>query len=146
MHTKWNRMPKPLGGHRPLNNSTFSIVGSDTTITGNLNASTDLHVDGRVEGDLTCNSLVQGERSEIVGNVAAESVRIAGKVEGTVSAREVVILKSARILGDIVYDALTIEQGARLDGRLSPRASQSAPTVLRPDSSEPRLTLAAPAN
>lgn len=103
--------------------ATFSVLGSDTAIKGDISASADLHIDGRVEGDITCAALVQGEASEITGSVRAESARLSGMVRGSITARELVILKSARIEGDVFYDALTIEQGAKVDGRFSPRAA-----------------------
>ncbi|HEX8058000.1 MAG TPA: polymer-forming cytoskeletal protein [Novosphingobium sp.] len=105
--------------------STFSVLGADTAIRGDIAASADLHIDGKVEGDITCAALVQGESSEIVGAVTAETARLAGKVRGTITARELVILKSARIEGDVHYDALTIEQGALVDGRLQPRGAKA---------------------
>ena len=66
-------------------NTTFSIIGSDVVITGNISASVDLHVDGQIEGDLKCASLVQGEGSAIRGSVIAETARIAGVIEGSMS-------------------------------------------------------------
>ena len=57
-------------------NSTFSVFGADIRIKGNVVASADLHIDGHVEGDVTCTSLVQGESGEIVGAVKAESARL----------------------------------------------------------------------
>ncbi|KMS52857.1 cell shape determination protein CcmA [Novosphingobium barchaimii LL02] len=139
-------MAKAFISSRVTGTSTsFSMLGSDTTITGNIQASADLHVDGSVEGDITCNSLVQGEGSEITGAVRAESVRIAGLVRGSVAAREVVILKTARIEGDVAYDALTIEQGARLEGRLSPSGGQIPPAMARLPAAEVELVLPAAA-
>lgn len=117
--------------------STFSVLGADTAIRGDITASADLHIDGKVEGDITCATLVQGESSEIVGAVTAETARLAGKVRGTITARELVILKSAKIEGDVHYDALTIEQGALVDGRLQPRGAKAA------SEGETHLTLAA---
>lgn len=108
---------------RSSNGTTFSVLGADTTIKGDVNASADLHIDGRVEGDISCAALVQGEGSEIIGGISAESARLAGTVRGSIAARELVILRTARILGDVHYDALTIEQGAQVDGRLSPRGA-----------------------
>ncbi|MET1754073.1 polymer-forming cytoskeletal protein [Novosphingobium sp. RD2P27] len=137
-------MPKPIGSHRPINGATFSLLGSDTAITGNINATADLHLEGRVHGDIGCTTLVQSEGSEVVGAITAEKVRIAGRIEGSVSAREVVILQSARVRGDITYDALTIEQGAQLDGRLTPRNAQSQAIARSRDGNEARLILAAP--
>jgi len=120
--------------------STFSVLGADTSITGDISASADLHIDGRVEGNITCASLVQGETSEIQGNVSAESARLSGAIQGSITARELVILKSARINGDVHYDALTIEQGAMVEGKLSPRAAQPSRTG-QPDKTGDQLTL-----
>ena len=109
--------------------STFSVIGSDVSITGNVAATTELHVDGNVEGDISCASLVQGEGSVVKGVIEAESARLSGTVIGSISARELVVLKSARIEGDVHYDALTIEQGAAVEGRFAPRAAKSAPAA-----------------
>ena len=109
--------------------STFSVIGTDIAIRGNIEASADLHIDGSVEGDIVCAALVQGEGSTITGAVTAETARLAGTVNGSISARELVILKSARIDGDVHYDALTIEQGAQVDGRFAPNARQAVKAV-----------------
>lgn len=109
--------------------STFSVIGADVTITGNISATADLHIDGRIDGDITCASLVQGEKSAINGVVTADAARLAGKVTGSITAKELVILKSARIEGDVHYDALTIEQGAEVDGRFAPNARQAVKAV-----------------
>ena len=107
-------------------NSTFSVIGSDVSIKGDVSASVDLHVDGKVEGDIKCASLVQGEASVVNGGVTAESARMSGKVVGSITAKELVILKTAKIEGDVHYDALTIEQGAEVDGRFAPNARRKA--------------------
>ncbi|MCR9180585.1 MAG: polymer-forming cytoskeletal protein [Erythrobacteraceae bacterium] len=109
--------------------STFSVIGADVVIKGDISATADLHVDGTIEGDIRCASLVQGESSNINGAVTAESARLAGRVAGSITARELVILKSAVIEGDVHYDALTIEQGAQVDGRFAPNARQPVKAV-----------------
>jgi cytoskeletal protein CcmA (bactofilin family) len=111
---------------RPVANggSTFSVIGADVAIRGDIEASADLHVDGAVVGDLVCASLVQGESSRIEGAITADTARLAGTVSGTITARELVILKSARIEGDVHYEALTIEQGAQVDGKFAPDAAK----------------------
>ena len=113
-------------------NSTFSVIGSDVTIKGDVTATADLHVDGTVEGDIKCASIVQGETSAISGAITADSARMSGKVTGSITAKELVILKTARIDGDVHYDALTIEQGAQVDGRFAPNASKPAAASAAP--------------
>lgn len=122
-------MARTPSGSRPATAATFSMLGADTVITGNIAATADLHIDGRVDGDIACHALVQGEDSEITGAIRAEAVRVAGFVQGMIVAREVVILRSARVAGDVCYDTLTIEQGARLDGRLNPNGGQVPPAL-----------------
>jgi cytoskeletal protein CcmA (bactofilin family) len=100
-----------------VGNSTFSVIGSDVVITGNVSAKVDLHVDGRVEGDIACASLVQGESSIIHGAIVAETARLAGTVTGSVDARDLVITASAQVTGDVSYETITIEQGGHVDGQ-----------------------------
>ena len=104
--------------------STFSVIGADVAIRGDIEASADLHVDGSVIGDLVCASLVQGEASLVQGAITADTARLAGTVKGTITARDLVILKTARIEGDVHYEALTIEQGAQVDGKFAPDAAR----------------------
>ncbi len=132
-------MPNNPGRERMASksNATFSVLGSDLSITGDIKASADLHVDGSVSGDIACSSLVQGESSTIAGAIEAETARLAGTVNGSITARELVILKTARIKGDVFYDALTIEQGAEVEGLFAHRDAKK-PAL----SAKPELTVA----
>lgn len=121
--------PRPPGSGT-MAGSTFSVLGPDIVISGDLTAKMDLHVDGRIDGDISCAEFVQGESSEISGIVVAESARVAGKIKGSITAAVLVIQKTARIEGDVTYGALTIEEGAQVDGKFTHR------------SAEPKLTLA----
>lgn len=112
--------------------ATFSVIGTDVSIKGDVSANADLHVDGQIEGDITCTSLVQGESSEIRGGIEAESARLAGSVKGSINVRELVVLKTARITGDVHYDALTVEQGAKVDGQFAHRGAAEAARRAQP--------------
>ena len=117
--------PAPEHPHRsaPQGNTmgatTFSVLGADLAVKGDITASADLHIDGHVTGDITCAALVQGEGSVIEGAIRAQTARLAGTIKGAIEVGQLVVLKSARIHGDVKYDGLTIEQGAQIDGRLS---------------------------
>ena len=120
---------KPESTDRPSGNvmaagSTFSVLGPDIAINGNLTATADLHLDGRIDGDIKCAALVQGESSEVSGMVVADSARVAGRIKGSITADVLVILKTARIDGDVSYGSLTIEEGAQVEGRFTHRAGE----------------------
>jgi len=111
-------------GNNVTAGSTFSVLGPDIAISGDLTATEDLHLDGKIDGDINCAALVQGETSEVAGAVVAESARVAGKIKGSITAGVLVILKTARIEGDINYGALTIEEGAQVDGKFTHRTAE----------------------
>ncbi|KEQ53050.1 hypothetical protein BV95_02705 [Sphingobium chlorophenolicum] len=100
-------------------NTPFSLIGGDVTISGNLTASVDLHIDGMVEGDISCAALVQGPDSRITGHVTAQSARLAGLVDGSITAEELVVESSARITGDVLYASISIAPGSRIEGRFT---------------------------
>ena len=135
----------PSQASRSVSTPSFSILGPDTAIRGDISAESDLHIEGSIEGDVTCASLVQGEGSEIIGAVSAGSARLGGRVWGTISAGDLTILKSARIAGDVYYDSLTIEPGAQVDGRISVRAAANGPGSRADGSIEPLLLVASTA-
>ena len=110
--------------------STFSVLGPDIVINGDLSAKVDLHLDGKIDGNVTCAALVQGETGEVSGTVSAESARVAGRIKGSISAGALVILKTARIEGDVTYGALTIEEGAQVDGKLTRRQAEAEPKLM----------------
>jgi cytoskeletal protein CcmA (bactofilin family) len=148
MFSKKPEERSPAGAPRSVASSpTFSVIGADVVIKGDITASADLHVDGTIEGDIVCASLVQGESSRIEGDIEAATARLAGRVRGTINVRELVILRSAMIEGDVRYDELTIEQGAQVEGRVAhdvakPAAYPAAAAHESKDDGEPRLTLA----
>lgn len=115
------------------NNSghTFSIIASDVEIVGNLTARVDLHIDGKVQGDVSCGNLVQGEGSIIAGKVIAESAKLSGHVEGSIEANDLVIESTARIMGDVVYTNLTIAPGGQIEGKFRHKSSGGSPSIAR---------------
>ena len=116
---------QPPSAARPAKNGAarLSFIGPEVIISGDLATDAQLHVDGRIDGNVRCATLCEGPDGIIAGNIVAEEARLAGTVEGTVSAATVAIEATARILGDVAYDTISIEAGARIEGRLGRRAS-----------------------
>jgi cytoskeletal protein CcmA (bactofilin family) len=95
-----------------------SVIGKDITITGNVSATADLQIDGKIDGDVRCGGLSMGAEGRIKGTVIAESARLGGTIEGAVTVRNLTITSQAKILGDVAYETIAIENGAHIDGRL----------------------------
>ena len=99
-------------------NGSNNIIGEGSTLTGNLNSSGNIRLEGKVKGDITSSSKVAcGETSIVDGNVTADNAEIAGKVTGKVTVNDLLVLKSsAKIQGDISTNNLVIESGASFNG------------------------------
>jgi cytoskeletal protein CcmA (bactofilin family) len=117
--TRDDRPAMPLtNGNNNGRRGMFSVIGADVVISGSIRASAELHVEGRIEGDVDCAGLIQGAESQIIGGVTAESARIAGAIEGAVRVRQLTVERTARITGDVEYENITIENGGHIDGRM----------------------------
>ena len=121
----------------------LSFISPDVVVSGDLTTESQIHIDGRIEGNVTCATLIQGKGGTIAGNIVAESACIAGLVDGTVNARLVTLEPSARVTGDVTYETLSIAAGAAIDGRLARREGAGAGTVMAtlkalPDKARPR--------
>jgi cytoskeletal protein CcmA (bactofilin family) len=101
--------------------ATFSFIGAEVSVTGDIATPGQLHIDGTVTGDVRCGSLTQGESGGVRGNIVAGEACLAGLVDGTVEAGTLTLEASARVTGDILYETLTIVTGAQIEGRFKRR-------------------------
>jgi cytoskeletal protein CcmA (bactofilin family) len=102
-----------------------SLVGATTTITGNVEFSGGLRIDGTVKGSVRCvdgekgGMLVISESGRVVGEVIAGHLVVAGRIDGPVSAAHLIELQpKARINGDVRYRALEMHHGAVVEGMM----------------------------
>ena len=100
---------------------TFSFIGPEVTVTGDIDTEGQLHIDGKVVGDVRCGSLSQGESGSIAGNIDAGEAKLAGLIDGAVTAGTLLLEASARVTGDVLYETLTVSTGAQVDGRFKRR-------------------------
>lgn len=122
----------------------LSFIGTDIVVSGNVTGTGQLHIDGRVDGDVQCETLIQGEGGTIAGHIACDSVHLAGLVDGTVKARVVTLEPTARVTGDLSYETLSIAAGAAIEGRLTRKEAGSAAAV--PAEEKPPVQSRAKAN
>ncbi len=118
----WGNKTTETQGGSP---ATLSFIGSEVTITGNIEAKGAMHIDGTVLGDVNCGQVTLGASGKVSGNITSDRANIAGSVEGTVNASDLLIEKSASIIGDLSYDNVSIENGAKVEGRLTKRSAAS---------------------
>lgn len=94
-----------------------SIIGEDLAITGNVTSKGEIQVDGEIQGDIHCGSLLLGDKSQVIGSVIAEDVVVRGRVVGSIRGLRVTLQAQSHVEGDIFHQSLAIEQGAYFEGK-----------------------------
>jgi cytoskeletal protein CcmA (bactofilin family) len=94
-----------------------SIIGEDLTISGNVTCKGEIQVDGVIEGDIRCGSLLLGDKSHVTGSVTAEDVIVRGHLVGSIRGLRITLQAQCHVEGDIFAQSLALEQGAHFDGR-----------------------------
>jgi cytoskeletal protein CcmA (bactofilin family) len=95
-----------------------TIISSDLTIIGNVLSKGRVKLEGTIEGDMRCRSLVVGEQGSVTGAIVAEDVAVYGKVAGIIRGDAVTLYSTAHVEGDIYHHGIGIEMGTHYDGRL----------------------------
>jgi len=102
-----------------------TLIGEHTTIKGDLNFQGGLHVDGKIEGSVTCDAgdagvLIISDLARVTGEVRAPRIVINGSVEGDLTATEKLELQEkARVNGNVFYRAVEMSMGAQVNGQLT---------------------------
>jgi cytoskeletal protein CcmA (bactofilin family) len=99
----------------------ISTIGEDLTITGNATSTGELHLDGRIHGDVHCVALVLGENAQLEGNVVAEDVMIRGRLIGSVRALRVMLQSQAHVEGNLFTRASLLNRARILKASRVPR-------------------------
>ena len=94
-----------------------SIIGEDLTVTGNLISKGEVQVEGDVQGDVFCATLIVGDRGRVTGGIVAEEVTIHGRISGTINALNVTLESNCHIEGDICHQTLKLEHGGFFEGQ-----------------------------
>ena len=96
-----------------------TLIGSTTTITGNISSKGMIRIDGILNGDLDNESeIIIGDGGNVTGNITAFKVSIGGNVKGNVKCSDMLeILSSGHLIGDVEVVHFSVEKGAMFNGQ-----------------------------
>jgi len=115
---KKNQSPKAKAG------AADTLISKEAKITGNINFTGVLHIDGHIKGDVTAdeyeNSLLTvGQNGYIEGEINVPHIMIFGRVKGDVHALEhIELMSAARIEGNVYYKLIEMAMGAEVNGQM----------------------------
>ncbi len=96
-----------------------SIISEGFSITGDLNSSGTLHVEGKISGRITAHTITISPIGTVDGEVTCSSLNIKGTFSGKAKCEDLVIASSSHVKGVIGYRFVTIGAGATVEGELS---------------------------
>lgn len=107
-----------------------TILGAGATLRGDLRSQGNVRLDGTFEGTLEIDgNVLVGETAKITADIHAKNVSIAGAVRGDVSGKKVQLLRTARVWGDITAAAISTEEGAFIDGKITMVTHEAAQAI-----------------
>jgi cytoskeletal protein CcmA (bactofilin family) len=108
-----------------------TVIGREVKFRGEISGSTDLLIDGEVDGVIRLAAARVTVRAEgrVHATIVAQDVVVIGFMEGEIRASGRVELRNgAVVLGDVFATRLSIEDGATLRGGVDPsRANEPVP-------------------
>ncbi|MCA0456441.1 MAG: polymer-forming cytoskeletal protein [Chloroflexi bacterium] len=97
-----------------------SVLGPNSVLEGTLQSNANIRLDGTFSGTLEINgNILVGETAKIKADINARNISVAGAVRGNITGKKVQVLRTGRVWGDIRATALTTEEGAFIDGKIT---------------------------
>jgi cytoskeletal protein CcmA (bactofilin family) len=111
-----------MENNQGLNLSELTIIASDITLNGTLEVSREVHVYGKIVGEIRGNegsTILIKEGAHIEGKIFSSSLIIDGFVKGEIEATQKVwITARGRLLGSVKTPSLQVDPGAIFEAKV----------------------------
>ncbi|MGQ0665414.1 MAG: bactofilin family protein [Nitrospiraceae bacterium] len=101
-----------------MDDGNITLLAKGVELKGVIKVEGTVRIDGRLEGDVhTTGEVIVGEDGVVTGSIYANSLISSGRIKATVTATgRVQLLKTAILIGEVHCPAMTMEEGAKLQG------------------------------
>jgi cytoskeletal protein CcmA (bactofilin family) len=103
-----------------------SLIDRSANLIGDLWSEGDIQIDGHLCGNINCVQLIIGKEGAVTGAIIAQEAVIRGKMTGLIRATRVLLQASARVECEIIYQSLSVDEGASFEGIARPQANPLA--------------------
>jgi cytoskeletal protein CcmA (bactofilin family) len=113
--------PTPESGARRTEPVGLTIIGSGTSVVGDVESEGVVKVEGEVRGSVRAAGQILIAKGGIVrGDVLTREAVIGGEIEGTVRAEERVEIQAGAVVnGDILTQRILVADGGKVNGQIS---------------------------
>ena len=112
---------KKMAKSNEAEHTSINLIGTGTTIKGEINSNGDIRIDGTLIGHVhSKGKIVVGNTGVVEGEVYCQNADFSGNIKAKVQVSELLTLKAtSRLNGEIITNKLSIEPGARFTGTCS---------------------------
>lgn len=103
-----------------------SIISAHTEMTGSLATTDEMHVYGKIKGDVRAAAITVCAGAVVTGDLIAETIVVDGAVEGRIEAQHVLLRAGAMVKGEIMHGSLGIDTAAVFEGTIKRAAAPQA--------------------
>ena len=111
-----------------------SILGRSIVVRGEVQAASDLAIEGRIEGTVACDgfALTIAPTAHVVGDLLARDITVSGRSDGQLIASDVIDLRAGAVVsGRLISARLILNDGATFNGHVEPQHLEAALRVAR---------------
>ena len=102
-----------------------TIISEGSAVKGDVLSDGIIHIDGKVEGDISCSELVVGLKGAVLGSIKTQVLHLYGELQGKACVDKLFIAKTAKLVGDVTHNSIAIEPGAYIDGHCIRASAES---------------------
>jgi len=108
------------GTQNEVFNDVETIIGESIKVKGDFNGNGNIVIDGILEGSLkTKSNIFVGDKAKIVGSLEANEIIINGNISGNLLAKSYLSVGSTAVIsGDIECGQISVEKGAKINGKI----------------------------
>jgi len=103
-----------------------SIISANTEMTGSIATGDEMHIYGKIKGDVRAAAITVCAGAVVTGDLLAETIVIDGAVEGRLEAQHVLLRAGAMVKGEIMHGSLGIDTAAVFEGTIKRAAAPAA--------------------
>ncbi|MEO8622810.1 MAG: polymer-forming cytoskeletal protein [bacterium] len=110
--------------------SGYSLIDSQLTMTGDIDTSGSLRIDGKLNGTIRrADTVVLGVGASMMGDVHAREVIVGGAITGNIHATERVELQTtAIVIGNLITQVALVQEGGVVNGRVEMQPPATTPS------------------
>jgi cytoskeletal protein CcmA (bactofilin family) len=115
------------GTQNEVFNDVETIIGESIKVKGDFNGNGNIVIDGILEGSLkTKSNIFVGEKAKVSGSLEASEVIINGSIDGNLLVKSYLSVGSTAIIsGDIECAQISVEKGAKINGKIKMSGNSS---------------------